>query len=286
MRHRGPILFATLGLVFGGALAAAYPAAASTAVSESASRAFGEIVRPGAHAGPMVQPGGPAEHGAAPRPRSAAAGVQQTTVTSSNWAGYAASGGTGAYTSVASSWVQPAARCSFGDQYSAFWVGLDGYSSGTVEQTGSEADCIGRTAQYSAWYEMYPAYPVYFNNTVRAGDHFSGSVSYVSGSQFQVTLTDSTQGWTHTVIQSVPGAARSSAEVITEAPCCTAWGGTLPLTNFGSVNFTGATVNSAGLCASNPVEIVMPNATVSPITACRNFTVTYTAYGGWPWPFF
>ena len=73
---------------------------------------------------------------------------------STNWSGYAATAGT--YTSVSASWTQPTGTCSRGDQYAAFWVGLDGYSSSTVEQTGSEVDCVGRTAEYYAWYEMYP----------------------------------------------------------------------------------------------------------------------------------
>src|ERR1700733_13746046 len=74
---------------------------------------------------------------------------------STNWSGYA--GTTGRYTSGSASLLLPAGTCSRGDQYAAFWVGLDGYNSTTVEQTGSEVDCIGRTAQYYAWYEMYPA---------------------------------------------------------------------------------------------------------------------------------
>src|ERR1035438_10402374 len=63
--------------------------------------------------------------------------------TSTNWSGYAAT--TGTYTSVSASWTQPKGTCTSGDQYAAFWVGLDGYSSSSVEQTGSEVDCVGRT---------------------------------------------------------------------------------------------------------------------------------------------
>lgn len=55
--------------------------------------------------------------------------------------------------SVSASWTQPTATCSRGDQYAAFWIGIDGYSSSTVEQTGTEADCVGNTAEYYAWYE-------------------------------------------------------------------------------------------------------------------------------------
>ena len=102
------------------------------------------------------------------------------------------------YTSVSASWTQPAGICSRGDQYAAFWVGLDGYSSSTVEQTGSEVDCVGRTAQYYAWYEMYPDASVNYSNTVRAGDHFTATVTYLSGEQFSLYIADTTQGWSHT----------------------------------------------------------------------------------------
>ena len=44
---------------------------------------------------------------------------------------------------MSSSWVQPAASCSSQDSYSAFWIGIDGDGSDSVEQTGSEVDCSG-----------------------------------------------------------------------------------------------------------------------------------------------
>ena len=87
-------------------------------------------------------------------------------------------------TSVSASWTQPTGTCSRGDQYAAFWVGLDGYSSSSVEQTGSEVDCVGRTAECYAWYEMYPNPSVNYSNTVRPGDHFNASVTYTGGNSF------------------------------------------------------------------------------------------------------
>lgn len=39
---------------------------------------------------------------------------------------------------------------------SAFWVGLDGSSSTSVEQLGRDSDCDSGTPSYYAWYEMYP----------------------------------------------------------------------------------------------------------------------------------
>ena len=175
---------------------------------------------------------------------------------STNWSGYA--GTTGTYTSVSASWTQPTGKCSRGDQYAAFWVGLDGYNSNSVEQTGSDVDCIGRTAHYYAWYEMYPNPSVTYSNTVRAGDHFNASVTYEGNNSYSLFIADTTQGWSHTTVQSLSGAPRSSAEVIVEAPCCTFSGGILPLTDFGTMSFTGSDANGSAIGnAGGVTEIIM-----------------------------
>jgi hypothetical protein len=193
-------------------------------------------------------------------------------VSSTNWAGYAATGANGAFTSVASSWTEPKGHCSSGDQYAAFVVGLDGYSSDSIEEIGADVDCTGKTPDYYAWYDMYPANPVTFSQTVKPGDVLSTSVTYAGSNKFTLKISDATQGWSQTVHATLAGAARSSAEVLVEVP--SAGVGVLPLTDFGSVSFTGAMVNNAGLCDSDPVEITNPSLTVSPITGCTNFTVT------------
>jgi len=139
------------------------------------------------------------------------------------------------------------------------WSGarIGGYNSNTVEQTGSEVDCSGGSPVYYSWYEMYPAFPVNFSNTVRPGDKFFGSVTFNGGSSYTLVLQDITQGWKHTVNKSLSGAANSSAEVIAEAPCCTASGGILPLANFGTVNFSNAKANGSAIGNSSPVQIDM-----------------------------
>jgi hypothetical protein len=199
---------------------------------------------------------------------------------STNWSGYAAT--TGTYTTVSASWTQPAGICSRGDQYSAFWVGLDGYNSSSVEQTGSAVDCIGRTARYYAWYEMYPAASVTYPNTVRAGDHFTASVTYIGSNQYTLTISDSTQNWTQSTTKSLSGAPRSSAEVIAEAPCCTASGGILPLTDFGTMSFTGSTANGSAIGnAGGLTEIIMVDNsgrdkdTISSLSSGENFSATW-----------
>jgi hypothetical protein len=200
---------------------------------------------------------------------------------SSNWSGYAATGSDGSFTSVSSSWTEPTVSCNdSGEDYAAFWVGLDGYNSDSVEQTGTDSDCDGGSPDYYGWYEMYPAYPVYYDNPVYPGDSMSASVS-VSGDTYTLVLTDSTQGWTQTQNISESGLSDSSAEVITEAPCCESSGNPLPLADFGTVNYSGSTVNGQSMADYNPDQIIMVGAsgdqldTTSPMDGSGDFSNTW-----------
>jgi hypothetical protein len=200
-----------------------------------------------------------------------------TSVSTSSEAGYVDTAGT--YTSVSASWTQPTGTCSSGDQYAAFWVGIDGYSSETVEQTGTEVDCIGKIAEYYAWYEMYPGASENYSNTVKPGDHFTATVTWLGGEKFSLYVDDSTEGWSHTTDASLGETpARTSAEVIVSAPCCTSSGGVLPLTDFGSVTFTDATANGEpiGTPSLDPVELTMPGVGCTSLTNDgENFTCTW-----------
>jgi hypothetical protein len=156
---------------------------------------------------------------------------------STNWSGYAVTGTS--FTKALGSWTVPTASCSkTPNTYAAFWVGLDGWNSDTVEQTGTDSDCDGSSADYYAWYEFYPAASVLISSiTVHPGDHMSASVTFNSGSSFTLSITDETTGKSFTKTGTVSGADRSSAEWIAEAPCCTNRGGILPLADFGTVDF-------------------------------------------------
>src|SRR4051794_17995144 len=75
--------------------------------------------------------------------------------TSTNWSGYDVTG-SGAL-DVKGTWTQPAAKCTAGENsWSSPWVGIDGDTSNTVEQIGTDTDCSNGTPFYYAWYEMYP----------------------------------------------------------------------------------------------------------------------------------
>jgi hypothetical protein len=250
---------------------------AAAAIAAAASCAF---ATPANAAHPAA--GHPADRGAGhpmiPGPSVLRPDVSHPSVSSTNWSGYAAINGT--YSSVSASWTEPTGHCGNSpNSYSSFWVGLDGYSSGSVEQTGSEVDCNGTTPVYYSWYEMYPAYPVNFSNTVRPGDHFNASVTYTGSNNFRLVLSDTTQGWSHTINKTLSGAARSSAEVIVEAPSSTF--GVLPLADFGSIGLTGSSANGQAIGSFNPTEITMvngsgqPKDSISGLSGGTSFTATW-----------
>ena len=182
--------------------------------------------------------------------------LKSTTVSSTNWSGYAATGATGAFKSVSASWVQPAVTCSSKATYSSFWVGLDGYSNSALEQTGTEADCVGGRAEYGAWWEVLPASESPYSVTVAPGDHLTATVTDNGNKTFTMTLADSTEGWTKTTTHAgSSGFKDSSAEVIAEATEVN--GQIAKLSNFGTVTFTGATAGGTALGSLSPTEIVM-----------------------------
>jgi hypothetical protein len=260
MLRRWSILLAMLTLGVGSALAASGGASAATTTSR-------------------VTLGGPIHLVGSSHDVRGAGGVTHA-AESTNWSGYAATSGT--YNSVSASWTEPTGHCSSGDQYSSFWVGLDGYNSDSVEQTGSEVDCAGSRAEYYAWYEVYPNPSYSYSNTVKPGDHFNASVTYKGGSSYSLYIADTTEGWSHTTTGTISGAPRSSAEVIAEAPCCTSSGGILPLADFGTVNFTGSMANGTALGSAGGVtEIIMVDSSgnqkdsVSSLSGGENFSCTW-----------
>jgi hypothetical protein len=227
------------------------------------------------HTAPLILGPG-ASHLAGPYGQSSAAATNY----SANWSGYAAipQSGTGPYSRVSANWTAPSASCTDQDSYSAFWVGLDGVGSSTVEQTGTSADCSGGSPVYYGWYEMFPAYPVQFNDPVVPGDQIQASVASDGQGGFTLTLDDTTQGWIETTKQQQSDAQLASAEVIAEAPSSSS--GVLPLTDFGTADFTGASVNGGSMAAANPAQIDMGSsglvrATTSGLSGGTDFSVAW-----------
>jgi Peptidase A4 family len=190
--------------------------------------------------------------------------------TSSNWAGYAvadpstvATGATTApfqFTSVTATWKQPKASCTSGSAtYSAFWVGLGGFSeaSNALEQIGTASDCTASgVARYYAWFELVPAASTQVALKINAGDTVTASVN-VSGANVLVQVKDRTRKTSYTKLLPMASPDLASAEWIAEAPSACTTGGqchVLPLSDFGSVTFT----KIAAIANTHPGTITDP----------------------------
>jgi hypothetical protein len=177
--------------------------------------------------------------------------------TSSNWAGSVRTGTN--FTRVEATWQVPVASSSSSSSCSstnsAHWIGFDGYNNGTVEQIGTSSDWSGGP-KYYAWLEMYPQPAWLINRTVRAGDTISAKVEYQPATgKFLLTMTNSSLGWTITSQQSGGSRKRSSVEWIAERPYSSSSGLT-PLTDFGTVCFSGASFGGGGTTSLSTLDMV------------------------------
>jgi hypothetical protein len=225
--------------------------------------------------------------------------------TSGNWSGYAVpletSGTKDTFSQVRGTWTVPAVTSLLSATYSSLWVGIDGYTSGTVEQIGTEADWTGHADSNYAWFEMYPNYAYEIVGfPAKPGDSISASVQYVkqttvrqgrrseTESVFQLTITNTTEDASYTIPTSyttIPSPARSSAEWIMEAP---SESDILPLADFGETGFSGceaASTHTSGKLAPintwipDPLTMIDPEGGTSTPSALSSsgaaFTVTY-----------
>ncbi len=162
-------------------------------------------------------------------------------VQSTNWSGYADTGS--GFSTVTGTWTEPSVSCTSQTSLAAFWVGIDGYSSSSVEQDGTLAECYRRTAYYYTWWEMYPSNAIQVvGETLRAGDSIAASVVR-SGTSYTLKVTDSSRSAdSFSTTQTCSGCANSSAEWIAEAPSGSA--GVYPLSDFRSWTESGATVSA------------------------------------------
>jgi hypothetical protein len=181
-----------------------------------------QIITPGTGSGtaPVTQPGTPA----------------RVTSSSSNWSGYAASGG--AFTSVTATWTVPtvSATSSGAD---ATWVGIGGLTSEDLIQAGTQAIVDGSgTVEYSSWIEMLPASSKTIPLSVSAGDSVTVTITQQSGNDWLITMKNNTTNGTYNVTVQYDS-SNSSAEWVQEAP--SVGRGLVSLDLFGTVPFTGAT---------------------------------------------
>ena len=162
-----------------------------------------------------------------------------------NWGGYVSFG---SFTTATASWTEPSVSCTSTNDLFAPWVGIDGDGSSTVEQTGVATDCSSGHPVYQAWYEMYPAAPVYYSTSsapVAAGDKISATVTRTGTNTYRLDISDTTKGWTKTITKSLTS-KHASAEAIIESPT-----DSYPSIS-GGISFTGVKFNGTNLASTSP----------------------------------
>jgi hypothetical protein len=199
------------------------------------------------------------------------------TLQSTNWSGYAATGGT--YTSVSAGWTEPTVTCT-SNGIVGFWVGLDGLGSATVEQDGTGVDCSAGTPRHFAWWETYPANSVQtYKAPVSAGDQISSSIQSQANGKYVMELTDWTAHWTRRKTVTLASGKDASAEIVAEA--VTNGNNITSLPDFGAIEFTNATINGGSLLTANAQPINMTDAQNNVIASTGDadwngeFTVNY-----------
>jgi Peptidase A4 family len=116
-------------------------------------------------------------------------------VGSSNWSGYAQhTTKKGTFTAVQDTWVVPTIKSGkSGTQYASDWVGIGGYSEGTLVQAGTTEINSNGTARYSAWTEILPAASVTISGlAIHSGDKIKTVVEETSANVWSMTVSDLT----------------------------------------------------------------------------------------------
>jgi len=263
MRHTRPRLLARFLMVSVpalGLLLAMSPAAGASTTPRSASAQAALVAR---QALEHLSVGQHAADHRVSRPALRVKGLTQ--VQSTNWSGYADTGS--GFSTVTGSWTEPGVSCTSTTSLAAFWVGLDGYSSSSVEQDGTLIECYRGAAYYYTWWEMYPANAIQVvGSTLHAGDSITASVVR-SGTSYTLKVTDSSRSAdSFSTTQTCSSCANSSAEWIAEAPSGSS--GVYPLSDFGSWTESGATVkagSTSGVISSfTDDELTMINSSGAP----------------------
>jgi Peptidase A4 family len=210
-------------------------------------------------------------------PHGAHAGLRGTTnVESFNWSGYAdTSTVNGAFTKVSGQWKTPTVSCSKEDRLTSEWVGLDGFSSSTVEQAGTLDWCYRRTATYFTWYEMFPAGTVAVGRSLHPGDQISASVSTDGSGNYTLKVTDSTHprnSFSKTKTCDTSTCLDTSAEWVAERPAFSI--GIAPLANYDTWKLKKGKVTENG---KKGTIGTVPNSKMRMIDATEAYTLSSTS---------
>jgi hypothetical protein len=240
----------------------------------------------------------------------AGSGVQQ--VSSSNWSGYAVTGGP--FTSASATFTVPfittAASCS---AHVSEWVGIDGFNppgqpadSPLIQAGIDESDTNPATDQCMPgsffvwpWWEVLPApeqLPTDWQGaSISAGDKVTVTIGQVSGGTWAMELTDHTGGGSFIADASFSGSGATAEWIVEASSDAGDCNGVCPLAEYTNTHDgePGVTFSKLGLAGTDStwyqiamvqdgLQVSTPSAysTNAADTAVTGFTVSYTGVGG------
>ncbi len=151
-------------------------------------------------------------------PLALTAPLQTEQVGSYNWSGYALTGAS--FHGVIDTWTVPTVDTALsGDQYASDWVGIGGWSDGTLVQAGTEADNLGGRAAYGAWTEILPAAEAPLSLAIHPGDTITTTVEEIRANVWEMKVDDETTHQSQGRTVDYGGSSHASVEAVHERPC-------------------------------------------------------------------
>jgi len=144
---------------------------------------------------------------------------------SPNWSGYFVGGGP--FTAVTGTFNVPMLTPAASQTLTSAWVGIDGADNDSLIQAGiaEQFDPTTGAVYGHAWWEILPALETPIPMAIYPGDQMTVSIGQVSGTTWEISLTDVTRN-THFVTDQTYTGQADSAEWIVEAPSIPAPGST------------------------------------------------------------
>ena len=235
------------------------------------------------HSHPLEHEGGPTFHGMTDGAHGPAIGALNL---SANWSGLVNAGSGAVFTAVAGDWVVPTVPVSASDEASATWIGIDGFQTQTLIQTGTDQLSGPGGTQYLPWIELLPGPEEIIGDAsgpapVQPGDGMTASIIETSPGLWTIDLKDTTQNWTYSKAfpYNTPG---TSAEWIEEAPMVNGNLATLP--DYGSTTFSN--LSPVGAAAQLiPVDMATQSGAIISYPADVNLTTdSFSVFYGSPSP--
>lgn len=203
---------------------------------------------------------------------------------SPNWAGYVFTAEQ--VTGLRADWTEPFVIPVRAASGMSVWLGIGGFASTDIMQTGTSVFYTGMYGDEEAWYERWPLDPGQVNSQFRvfSNDVIRGVLTRVAGtaSEWRVWIKETTTGavWTRLVDY---GGAVAGPDFVIEDPGRPSGNGMLTMARWGSVTFTHMQIQvngrwlPAGAFPAVRIDMAQGGKTTAAVGGLRDGGTSFTA---------